>query len=107
LILQKLSGLGGKEMISPTGGMIRSGNGYGYGRYTFSLSKNDSFIAKIEKNDFQMIKKPIKSVVSRLVKLISSFNKEVGVNDLSVKLDENAPSGFVTMFTLKNSRKKA
>jgi hypothetical protein len=84
-------------MISPTGGVIGSGNGRGYARFSYSLPYNAPK-TKTDKSDFQMLKQPIKSAVTRLVKLISASNKDVKFDNLNIKL-EDAPSGFITMFT--------
>jgi hypothetical protein len=87
------------KMIGPTGAMIRSGNRYGKFAFSFPNKNSD----KLQKDEFKLLTQPIKSAASHLIKLISAFNKDAA--NLTVKL-ENAPSGFVAMFTKKNSRKK-
>ncbi len=107
-------------MINPTAGRVESGSGKGYGRYTFSLS--DKYTNSSEtKQDFQGktphnvgslfpntgIKKPIKSVVSRLVKLLSNYNQDINLNDVDIKLENKSPSGFITIFKTKVKKEKS
>jgi hypothetical protein len=106
-------------MINPTAGWIKSGSGKGYGRYTFSLSdlstssqqtKQDSKETANHKAGTMFlsngIKKPLKSVVSRLVKLLSSYNRDVELNDVDIKYEDKSPSGFITIFKTESEKSK-